>query len=150
MEAAAAGRAWRTWRQELNGTPPRPVTPEGISGVRVSPDGRFVAGTDREGRLFACPLDGGEPRLVAHLRPSEIVIDWTADGRAIVVGEKGTSMRLTRIAVADGRRESDVSFEPSDPAGTCVWNAHLAAESGGYAYTYFRWVDELYLVDGIR
>ncbi len=147
--AAEAGRIWRTWRQAAGGGDPRPITPEGIVGVNVSPDGRFVAATDPAGRLYIYPLAGGEPLTVAQLGPDELVVDWTPDGRALIVGEKGTSMRLSRIDLDDGRREPFGTLDLPDAAGACVWSAYLTSDGAGYAYSYFRWVDDLYLVKSL-
>ncbi len=147
--AAEPGRARRTWLQDAGGGPPSPVTPEGIFGAAVSPDGRFVAATDQEEQLYVCPLAGGAPTAVTQLEPEDIVVGWSPDGRSIIVGEKGTAMTLSRIHLPSGPREAFGRFAPPDPAGTCVWNAHLTPAGGAYAYSYFRWVDELYLVDGL-
>lgn len=145
---AEAGRAFRTWRQDIGGGAPRAITPEGIMGIQVSPDGRFVAATDPDGRLYVCPLDGGDSRAASPLHPDELVIGWSADGGALFVGERGSTMRISRLALADGSREPAGVFATPDPAGVCIWNAYLAAEGGGYAYSYLRWADELYLLTG--
>ncbi len=147
---AEPGRPWRTWLQDTGGGPPRPVTPEGIVGTHVSPDGRRVAVTDGDTGLLVAALDGGEPVRVADLRPDEIVLGWTPDGRALFLGEKGTSMAVSRIDVGTGRREPSGRFEVNDPAGACVWNAHLTPDGAGYVYSYLRWADELYLVEGVE
>jgi Tol biopolymer transport system component len=38
------GHALRTYVQDLAGGPPRPITPEGITGHLVSPDSQYVLG----------------------------------------------------------------------------------------------------------
>ena len=64
------GHAARCFVQNIDGGKPRPVTPEGVSGCRLSPDGKLIAAAisrAMECRLY--PLDGGptapSPRFAA-------------------------------------------------------------------------------------
>ena len=43
---AEPGHANRSWRQDLDGGKPVAITPEGVTGIRISPDGRTLAAVD--------------------------------------------------------------------------------------------------------
>jgi dipeptidyl aminopeptidase/acylaminoacyl peptidase len=148
--ASEAGQAQRSYIQDLKGGPPRPITPEGIAGTRPSPDGRFVAAVSSDHRLYVCPTNGENPRLVTELLPEEDVFQWTPDGRFIYVGQRGTSLNVSRIELGTGRRVPWKTFSLPDPAGGVILNAVLTPDARGYAYTYQRFLDDLYLVDGLK
>ena len=61
---AEPGKASRIWVQNLDGGAPEAVTPEGIAGLLVAPDGtRLVARDGRSQKLF--PIGGkGEPAVL--------------------------------------------------------------------------------------
>lgn len=152
FEGAEAGRAWRTYVQEVNGRGlPRPITPEGMAGARVSPDGYLVAAVSSDRKLFVCPVAGGEPTLVADLQPDESVAQWTADGRSLyLVHSDGASMSVTRIDRNTGKREPWRSFSMPDPAGVGRMSLVLTPDGRAYACGYARLLDELYLVEGLK
>ncbi len=145
-----AGHAQRTYIQDLQGGPPRAITPEGIAGVRLSPDGRFVVAVSRDRRLYVCPTNGDSPRLVTELLPGEGVFQWAPDGQSVYVGRVGISMSVSRIEVETGKRVLWRTFSLPDPAGAGVWNVVLTPDGQSYAYTYKRTLDDLYLVDGLK
>jgi hypothetical protein len=145
-----AGHAWRTYIQDLHDGATRPISPEGILGTFVSPDGRSLAAVSKERRLYAYPIAGGEPRLVGDLGPNEEVFQWASDGRSLYVGKQGTSLSLSRIELATGRRVPWKTISVPDPAGICVWFMVLTPNGRSYAYFYMRALDDLYLVDGLK
>jgi tRNA A-37 threonylcarbamoyl transferase component Bud32/Tol biopolymer transport system component len=144
-----AGRAQRTYVQDVAGGPPSPVTPDGLVGTIVSPDGRSIVAVSADRRLHVCPLGGGTPRLVGELLPGEKLLQRSADGRSVYVGRSGTGMDVSRIELATGRRTPWRTFGLSDPAGVSVWSMALTPDGRSYAYTYTRILDDLYLVEGL-
>ena len=148
--ASEAGHAPRTYLQDLKGGLPRPITSEGIAGTRVSPDGRFVAAVSSDQRLYVCPIMGGSPRLVTELLPDEQVFQWTPDGRFLYVGQPGTSQRVSRIELGTGRRVPWKTLSVPDPAGVAVQWVCLTPDGRSYAYFYIRFLDDLYLVTGLK
>ena len=143
---AEAGSPWRTYLQDVNGGLPRPITPGGVDATCVSLDGRFLAGVVEQG-LTIFPTGGGAPRTVTSLLPEEQVVCWSADGRSLFVGRQGT---VSQIDVNTGRRTAWKTFRVPDPAGVWVRSPVLAQKSQGYAYGYLRWLDDLYLVEGLK
>ena len=146
----------RCWVQEIDGGPPRAVSPEGTSLLprthTVSPDGRFylAAGPDR--MISSYPVDGGEPTHIASLAPSDIPVRWSADGRSIFVYRFGDlPARIDRLNVATGTREPWKTIMPSDPGGIVdVRSMQLTPDGKSYAYSFSRMMADLYLVEGLR
>jgi Tol biopolymer transport system component len=147
---AEPGRPQRTWVQELHGGLPSAVTPEGAVGVKASPDGRWVAAVTDDLTLILFPLEGGEPRRVTRLAPREAVSQWIADGRTLFIDHPGSRLDVFGIDVQSGDRQLWKSFELPDPAGVRLMGFVITRDARSYAYGYFRVLDELYLVDGLK
>jgi eukaryotic-like serine/threonine-protein kinase len=146
-------RGTRSYVQELQGGDPEPVTPEGVLGVAVSPDGRLVAGAarDREFRLY--PVDGGgEGRAIAGLDPEDNVIRWTADGHGLFVYRRAElPAKVFRLDLATGRKQLWKELMPADPAGVISVAAVLiSADESSWIYNYRRVLADLYLLEGVR
>jgi len=127
------------------------VTPEGTVGVATSPDGHWVAAVTQDSTLMLFPLQGGEPRPVAKLAPTEAVSQWGADGQTLFVSHAGgTRLEVSGIDVKSGKRQLWKTFEVPDPAGVHVSNLVVTRDARSYAYGYIRILDELYLVEGLK
>jgi serine/threonine protein kinase len=51
LEGQTLKHAMRTYIEDLQGSKPRPITPEGVIATVASPDGKYVAGLDAQRRL---------------------------------------------------------------------------------------------------
>jgi eukaryotic-like serine/threonine-protein kinase len=87
-----AGHAVRCFVQSIDGGKPRAVTPEGVFFCLVSPDGKWIAGSDLTGGTWLYPMDGGASRKVPGLLPGE-GFAWTAATRALCTRISGTKHR---------------------------------------------------------
>ena len=83
---------------------------------------------------------------------SSSLAGWTPDGRLLV--RKGTStelpMRLFALDPDTGREELWREFFPADATGVNSLIAFRNAPNGAYAYSYFRNLSSLYLVEGLK
>lgn len=147
---AELGRPQRTWFQELPGGVPSAVTPEGAVGVTTSPDGRWVAAVTEDLTLMLFPLQGGEPKLIAKLAQREAVSQWSADGRTLFTAHGGNHLEVFAIDVQSGERQLWRTFELPDPAGVRLMGFVITRDARSYAYGYMRFLDELYLVEGLK
>jgi WD40 repeat protein len=145
------GHGWRTYLQDVDGGAPRSLTPEGVTGAFVSPDGRFVACVSPDRKLHAYPVESGEAVFVADLSPDEEVFRWTADGRSLYVGRTGgASLGVEVLDVATGARRAWKTLSVPDPAGSYIRGLVLTPDGRAYAYNYRRFLDDLYLVEGLK
>ena len=151
---AAAGHKMRTYSLEVaGGGQPRPITPEGITGTLLSPDGRLLAARGADGKYALYPVDGGEPAPLRGLKEGDLPIQWTADGRTMYVKEKGSwPARIFRLALAAGRRELWKEVTPSDRAGLVGSSPQFRITPDGKAYVYrvSYTLSQLYLVEGLK
>ena len=91
----------------------------------VSPDGREIAGTTLEGLHLIYRADGeGRARAIAGAEPGDFLVQWSADGKTIVVrGAETRPLTLYRIDLESGRRERWKELAPPDTAGFVEFEA---------------------------
>jgi hypothetical protein len=148
------GRRERCFVYDLASDRARAITPEGVVGHVVSPDGRFVVASDPEDRtppaLYAVD-GGGTPAPLGGVEAGDFVIGFGDDGRSLYVAQIGIPARIFRADPATGRRELWREVSPADPTGLLFLTPPRVTPDGrAYAYTYFRLVSDLYLVDGLK
>ncbi|PYS83938.1 MAG: hypothetical protein DMF67_06610 [Acidobacteria bacterium] len=146
-------RTARCYLYDLATNQARPVTPEGVVGHVVSPDGKFVVAADREDKAPPAlyPLDGGEPQALRGVESGDFVIGFGDDGRSLYVAQTGIPARVYRVEPATGRRELWREVSPADTTGLLFLTPPRVTPDGrAYAYTYFRLLSDLYLVDGLK
>ena len=146
------GHSARTWIQDLAGGEPRPITPEGVAGTQVSPDGKHLCAVDAEGKLWIYPVEGGNPTQVKGTEPGEFPVRWAKDGRSLFVAKSDRlPVRVYRIELASGRQTLVQQLEPLDPAGvlsdvSSVSSSVFATPDGNsFVYSYFRLQSDLYV-----
>jgi len=149
-----AGHGLRLWVEDPNGGHPQPITPEGATVRRracISPDGKQVAARDPEGNITIYPVAGGEPLRVPNVQPGEEPVQWTPDGRSLLVGRREVPARVFVIDLASKQRQLLKSFMPADPTGL-FGNAppEFSRDLKSYVYTYERITSDLYVVDGLK
>jgi len=145
------GKAMRTYTQDVDGGAPRPLTPDGITGTLVSPDGKLLLVTDASGKRGVYPLEGGAPRDIRGLSDDERIIRWGVDGRSLYVCVRGDlPVRIQRLDLLTGRKEFVRQIMPADTAGILTTpRIFLSPDGSSYVYQLQRYLSELYLVNGL-
>ena len=145
------GRPMRTFVQDLDGGQPRPVTPEGVTGNAVSPDGKLLLGRDTSEKKALYPLDGGEPRTVPGLEDEDKLIRWTDSADSVFIyRDRERPIRIYKLNLSTGRKELVKEILPRDPAGLLGTVTVLMTPDGkGYVYAFTRRLSDLYLVKGL-
>ena len=150
--ASEPNHAPRTYWMNLDEGKPRPITPEGTAGTLVSPDGKYVLALDAQNKRWLYPLAGGDPQPVsAALKDTETVVSWEPDGQSVLVGERGFPFKVSRVYLNSTRRDEVRTVSPSDAAGiVTLGGIRFSADRKSYAYSYYRILSDLYVVDGLR
>ena len=140
VEASAPGRPSRAYVRDLDGGPPRPVTPEATTGARVSPDGKLVAAVDtKSGRWALYPVEGGEARPVPQIQPGESVIRFDAGGTSLFLASQGLPLRIDRLELASGKRIAWKEIVLADPTGAdSITSVQLTPDGKSYCYSFMR------------
>jgi serine/threonine protein kinase/dipeptidyl aminopeptidase/acylaminoacyl peptidase len=142
----------RTYLLDIQGGTPRAITPEGIVGSLVSPDGKFLLCSDGKRQRWLYPLSGGEPqKLNLVLEPNERIMGFLPDGKSLRVRTSTLPVQITRVEISTGHREFVREIAPADPAGVVSLPViKFSADGKSYAYSVGRTLSDLFVVDGLK
>lgn len=147
-----AGKGMRCYVQSVSGDPPRPVTPEGVTGTTISPDNKYLIAEDTKQNKFIYPVDGGAAQPVNGLGNSEQVIRWSDDPQFIYVyNQKEMPARIFRFDLQTGTKKFWKEVMPTDRTGI-LGSIHifLTPDGRGYIYDFRRYLSDLFLVEGFE
>jgi len=144
--------------QDINSGPPRRFTPEGAAvnvptwwTLPVSPDGTRVVVKDDQSSAMIYAVAGGSPTPVPHLKPGDVVVQWTPDGQGLLVAHRdGLAWVVERLELGSGRRTLAVTIRPHDAAGLRLSVFGISRDAQYYIHTYARLLSALYVVDGLK
>lgn len=149
-----AGHGLRLWVEDVSSGAPQPISPEGATVRRracISPDGKQVAARDAQGNITIYPVGGGEPLLVPNTQTGEEPIQWTADGKSLLIGRREIPARVFVVNLTTKERKLLKSFMPADPTGLFGNAAPVfSRDLKSYVYTYERITSDLYVVEGLK
>jgi Tol biopolymer transport system component len=144
------GSGYRAWVLDLSGGAPRPVSPEGVSHVVISPDGTLVAVRIEGKGILVCPVDGGEPKPLPGAVVGEVPVAWSASGREVLVWDQTFPAKVSKIDRDSGHREPVREIEPEDPAGILYGSLVMTTDGRYYIYRYRRVLNDLFVLQGLR
>jgi len=140
----------RSWTQEVGAPNATPLTPEGVVGLKISPDGKTVAAVGADKKLWLYPASGGTPKLLCNVNVDEEVDRWNADGKYLFLTAYGLPAEVDRVDVRTGARSLVRRISPPDPAGVlAVGPVLVSADAQIYVYAYPRHLSTLYIVHGL-
>jgi WD40 repeat protein len=149
-----AGHGGRDYLIDLSSGDSKPITPEGIAGTRVSPDGKNVALRGPDEKWGVWPLDGGGFRPIPGLEAKYYAIGWTQDGASIYVAPnrgRTTVQEVSRVNIQTGKIEPWKTFGGGTSTGiSTIGTPRLSADGNAYAYLYVRVLSEAYVVKGLK
>jgi Tol biopolymer transport system component len=143
------GHPPRLWMQALDGSAPRAITPENVSGTQITPDGRFVLGRDSDRKFYLYPVIGGARLPVPALKFGDVPTRFTADGRSLFVASFGkVPAMLYKVDLASGARTLSREAMPADPSGLInVGPIFVTPDGATTVYSYTRLLSDLYVME---
>jgi len=149
-----AGHGARDYLIDVTSGDSKPITPEGIAGVSLSPDGRSTAVLEPDGKRGIWPLDGSGIRLIPGLDSNYYVTGWSPDGGSLYVGSTRLSEKTAKVFKVDigtGKMEPWKTFGAEAGAGVSqVGGPRFSRDGRAYAYVYVRVLSEAYVVTGLK
>jgi eukaryotic-like serine/threonine-protein kinase len=144
------GHPTRTWVYDLETNQASPLTPEGIHGTRVSPDGKSFVTVDAHNLLLS-PVGGGESKTITNLQPGESVVRWSGDGRYVFLQQREpASINITRLEIGSRRREPWVVVKVPEPGAQFFGPLALSADGKACVTTFQHDLANLFLVQGLK
>jgi serine/threonine protein kinase/Tol biopolymer transport system component len=151
VEASEAGHGFRMYVVDLPEGKPRAITPEGTITEfnSISPDGRSIVVTEANSQVKLYPVDQGEPRLIPGVVSGEVPINWSSSPQRLFVANlTQIPTKVYRLNIASGQRELWLSLSPQDRTGLhSISYLRMTSDGKSYAYSYERFLSDLYLMD---
>jgi eukaryotic-like serine/threonine-protein kinase len=142
------GQGVRTWIQDLQGAAPQAVTPEGIVGTRISPDGKLLCAVDADGTILLYSMGQNKPVRPVGIEKGESPVGWSGSGRELFVARSDyLPVKVYKIDWTSGKRELVRELAPADPAGVLpdVSSVFTTPDGTVFVYSYFRLQSDLYV-----
>jgi Tol biopolymer transport system component len=149
-----AGHGARDYLIDVNSGNSKPITPEGVVGIQLSPDGRSTAVLGPDGKWGIWPLDGGGMRPIPDLDSKYRVTGWTSDGAFLYAASSKPGERIAKVYKvngATGKMELWKSFGEGTPTGSAGVSApRFSSDQSAYAYVYSQVLSQAYVVKGLK
>ncbi|HEX6730796.1 MAG TPA: protein kinase [Pyrinomonadaceae bacterium] len=122
----------RSFVQDVNTGQVRPLTEEGTTALRISPDGKRVITLQPDRTFYIQGFDGGEPKEIPGLERDDEPIQWSDDGRAVFVKAAGDfATKIYRVDLTTGQRREWRDIDPPNKVG----HVGLEVNPGGILIT---------------
>ena len=103
------------------------------------------------------PIHGGDAQPVPALKPGDIPLQWSHDGRYVYtvdnVGEvRSPAVDVFRVELTTGARVLWKTLTPPDPVGVegMRGTVVITPDARSYCYSYMRRLGDLFVVDGLK
>jgi len=150
-----AGHGARDYLIDVASGGSKPLTPEGVVGVALSPDNQAVAVTGPDGITGIWSLTENSMRPIPGLDSSYVIVGWAPDGASLYVSSRqqweNTTAKVYRVNIATGKMDFWKEFGTNLPTGTSgVSPPHFSSGNPAYAYGYSQVLSEAYVVKGLK
>ena len=152
LNANEPGHGVRCYLVNLDGGKPIPITPEGITGGLVSPDGQYILRANDAGVVAVYPITAGEPRLIPNLEAGFVPLQWT-DGNSAVYGYRRGQLPtdLYKVNIVTGEKTVIQELQPESSVGVVSIAPVVVNRDGSRsAYSYYQVFSVLYLISGLQ
>ena len=150
-----AGHGARDYAIDIATGDSKPITPEGVSGVVLSPDATKVAVFGPDGTPGVWNFQTNSMQAIPGLTSSDFLSGWTPDGGSLyliprqIAGSRGR--KVYRLNPATGKAEFWKEFGTNLLTGTAgVGPPRFSADGRAYAYVYSQILSEAYVVKGLK
>ena len=153
-EGIEEGHGSRDYLVDLATGDSKAITPEGTSGVILSPDGKTTIVHQGDRKFGIWPIDGGGIRLIPSLDSEYRVIDWSPDGKllnVVLTHGAGRTRKIFRVDVTTGKNEFWKTFGPeADTAIDSIGRLHFSKDGTAHAYIYVKTLSQAFVVTGLK
>jgi hypothetical protein len=148
------GHGARDYLIDVESGESKAITPEGITGTLLSPDGTKVIMRGPDGRLGVWRLGGNGLQIIPGLDPRYGVTGWWPDNLSVyaIMNQLGRrTIKVYKVNTATGKIENWKEFGAGLSGGISGVGAPLFSREGSaYAYVYVRTLSQAYVAKGLK
>ncbi len=152
INASEPGHGVRCYLVDVEGgKKPVPITPEGIPGGLVSPDGQSILGKDH-GVFGVYSVNGGAPHVIPHLEEGFSPLQWVDNGSALLgfIAAEIPAV-VYKVNLATGQKTFIQELQPETTTAVVSIAPVISNRDGSrFAYSYYQLFSVLYLASGLR
>ena len=138
------GHQPRLFLQALSGGAPKPITPEGVTGI-PSPNGTLAA---FRGKIYAA--DGEAPRPIPGIEPDDRIIGWASESRGWFVVRRLDSGDYQMFLLDTAGRRTLAHQLDRVPGSTVGQSFAITPDGSAYVWTYSVAQSDLFRVTGLN
>ncbi len=118
----------------------------------LSPDGKSVIALDPDGKLYLYPTEGEGRQPAPGTAPGDVPLRWGADGHSVFVTQGGEiPAKVYRVDFTNQSRRMVAELSVPDRTGlTGIRYIQMTPDGNSYAYTFSRFLTELYLIEDLK
>jgi Tol biopolymer transport system component len=151
------GHRIRVWLQDLDGSAPKPLSPEGVGSRSVSFDDQWALVGIRDVssgnvHLALLSINDGKTVEISGLKPGEMALGWTTDGQLYVASADttGAGVQVVKLDPHTGAR-TPWRVLATAPIGGVIPDPPIITPDGNtYGFDYRVRLSDLYTVTGVR
>jgi serine/threonine protein kinase/Tol biopolymer transport system component len=146
------GHSVRGYLVSMTGGKPRPVTPEGVAALLISPDGRYVTAQGLDSSVALCSVEKGTIEPIPGIAPGDYAAQWTADGMGLYLYRYSeVPARIFRLDLHSGKRTLTREIQPAELAGVvAIGPIVMSPDASRFAYSYYQNLSTLFLISGLH
>jgi eukaryotic-like serine/threonine-protein kinase len=147
------GHGVRCYAVDIDGGKPIPITPEGITGGLISPNGKYVVRDNDAGITAVYPIgQGAVPHPIPNLEPGFIPIQWAEDESSIYGYRRGEfATKVYKVNIVTGKQSLLRALQPAATTGVVSTSPVITTRDGSrFAYSYYQVSSVLYVISGLR
>ncbi|HVI10727.1 MAG TPA: protein kinase [Candidatus Binatia bacterium] len=152
LNGSEPGHAVRSYIVDLDSGKATPITPEGIEGRLISPDGRHVVRADAAGVLSLYSIPDGAAREIPGLAAGFFPVRWSDDNSSVYGYWQGqVPTAVYKVNVTTGQTNLIQMLQPDAKTGVaCIRPVVVNHDGSRVAYSYYQVFSTLYLVSGLN
>jgi len=151
------GHLPRVFMQDLNGGPPQPISPEGVIGWRVSPNGQWIAVSVHDPNssvVHEAMLSIADQKIVEMkgFKDNDARLGWAFDNQVYVVdkNDPGSAMPTVKLDPLTGVRTPWRTIYGAPFGGVVIDTFVVSPNGDNYGFGYRVRLSDLYTVSGVR
>jgi serine/threonine protein kinase len=153
INAIAPGHAVRCYLVDLDSGKTTPITPEGVTGGLVSPNGRYVIANAESGSTPSVyEIATGVSHPLPGVAPRFIPLRWSED-ESIIYGYYPSQVptQIYKLNIVSGEKSPIQELRPEALTGVVsIAPIVLTRDGSRFAYSYYQVSSVLYVVSGLR